>query len=205
MKDREQTKRKLIDAVGILIKSKGFNGVRISKVARQAGVDRKLIYRYFGNMKNLTEAYIVENDYWMLFEEHLKALPKDLNDENARSVITGILQDLFKYFYHEPKMQNLILMELTGSSHMMSSIHNVRELIGQELLEKTDDHFKNSGINFRAVAALLIGGIYYTILHTLNNGYDFADVDLKSDEGMQSIMYSLGNVVDWAFDAAGKQ
>ena len=65
MKDREQTKRKLIDAVGILIKSKGFNGIRISKVARQAGVDRKLIYRYFENMKNLTEAYIVENDYWM--------------------------------------------------------------------------------------------------------------------------------------------
>lgn len=63
MKDREQTKRKLINAVGFIIKSKGFNGVRISKVARQAGVDRKLIYRYFGNMKNLTEAYIVENDY----------------------------------------------------------------------------------------------------------------------------------------------
>jgi len=204
MKDREQTKRKLIDAVGTIIKSEGFGGIRISKVVRQTGVDHKLIYRYFGNLKNLIEAYIVENDYWMLFEEQLKALSKELNEENARSVITGILQDLFKYFYHEPKMQNLILMELTGSTQIMSSIHNVRELIGQQLLEKTDDHFKDSGVNFRAVAALLIGGIYYTILHTLNNGYDFADVDLQTDEGMSSILYSLGKVVDWAFDAAGK-
>ena len=77
MKDKEQTKRKLIDAVGIIIKSKGFSSVRISKVARQAGVDRKLIYRYFGNMNNLTEAYIIENDYWMLFA--LTLLQKALN------------------------------------------------------------------------------------------------------------------------------
>jgi AcrR family transcriptional regulator len=60
MKDKEQTKRKLIYAVGVIVKAKGFSAVSISKVAREAGVDRKLVYRYFGNMNNLTEAYISE-------------------------------------------------------------------------------------------------------------------------------------------------
>jgi len=204
MKDKEQTKRKLIDAVGFIIKSKGLGAVRISKVARHAGVDRKLIYRYFGNLNNLTEAYIVENDYWMLFAEHLKKMAKELDERNARQFITEILQQLFKHFSKEPKMQSLILMELNGSSHIMKSIHNVRESIGQDILEKTDGHFENSDINFRAVAALLIGGIYYTVLHTLANGYDFADLDMGAEDGVKAISDALGNVVNWAFEAAQK-
>ncbi|WPU91720.1 TetR/AcrR family transcriptional regulator [Mucilaginibacter sabulilitoris] len=202
MKDKEQTKRKLIDAVGAIIKSRGFGSIRISKVARQAGVDRKLIYRYFGNMNNLTEAYIVENDYWMVFAEQLNRLFQEVSDDNSQLVITETLQGLFKYFYKQPKMQNLILIELTGSSQLMRSIHNVRESMGQDILEKTDMHFKNSGINFRAVAGLLIGGIYYMVLHTLSNGYNFADVDLESEEGMKAVSETLANVVDWAFKAA---
>jgi AcrR family transcriptional regulator len=205
MKDKEQTKRKLIDAVGAIIKSKGFGAVRISKVARHAGVDRKLIYRYFGNMNNLTEAYIVENDYWMLFAENLKKMSKDLDASNAQQFITEILQQLFKYFSKEPKMQSLILMELNGSSHIMKSIHNVRESIGQDILEKTDRHFENSNVNFRAVAALLIGGIYYTILHTIANGYNFADVDMGEEDGVKAVSEALANVVNWAFEAAEKK
>ncbi|MEZ2334706.1 TetR/AcrR family transcriptional regulator [Mucilaginibacter sp. RCC_168] len=204
MKDKEQTKRKLIDAVGAIIKSEGFGALRVSKIARHAGVDRKLIYRYFGNINKLTEAYIIENDYWMLFAEQLKNLSQDARDDNTQLVIIETLQGLFKYFYKEPKMQNLILMELTGSSHLLRSIHNVRESMGQDILGKTDEHFQNSGVNFRAVAGLLIGGIYYMVLHTLNNGYNFVDVNLESEEGMKAISETLGNVVDWAFAAAEK-
>jgi hypothetical protein len=101
-------------------------------------------------------------------------------------------------------MQNLILMELTGSSHLLRSIHNVRESMGQDLLQKTDRHFERSGINFRAVAGLLVGGIYYMVLHTLNNGYNFVDINLESEEGMKAVLETLGNVVDWAFEAASK-
>ena len=204
MKDKEQTKRKLIDAVGAIIMSEGFDGLRISKIARQAQVDRKLIYRYFGNINKLTEAYIIENDYWMQFAEQLRNFSQDVGDNNTQLLIIDTLQGLFKYFYQEPKMQNLILMELTGSSHLLRSIHNVRESMGQDLLQKTDQHFERSGINFRAVAGLLVGGIYYMVLHTLNNGYNFVDINLESEEGMKAVLETLGNVVDWAFEAASK-
>lgn len=70
MKDKELTKRKLIDTIGEISKVHGFKSVRISKVSRQAGADRKLVYRYFGDLNNLIEAYIIENDYWMLFADH---------------------------------------------------------------------------------------------------------------------------------------
>jgi len=202
MKDKEQTKRKLIDAVGVIIKNKGIKALRISKVAREAEVDRKLIYRYFGNLNNLTEAYIAENDYWMLFADQLNKLSDELQNDDAKIIVTEVLQDMFKFFLKEEETQNLILMELSGTIPMMRSIHNVREDIGQKILQKTDAHFKNSQINFRAVAALLVGGIYYTVLHTKSNGFNFAGLDLKSKFGVDAILNTVASVVDWAFAAA---
>jgi hypothetical protein len=42
------------------------------------------------------------------------------------------------------------------------------------------------------------------VLHTLNNGYNFVDINLESEEGMKAVLETLGNVVDWAFEAASK-
>lgn len=56
MKDKENTKRKLIQAVGEVIQSEGFHNLKISKISKKANVDRKLIYRYFGNLNYLIEA-----------------------------------------------------------------------------------------------------------------------------------------------------
>jgi len=51
--------------------------LRISKIAKYANVDRKLIYRYFSNLNYLVEAYILENDYWMVFAEKMKQMLLD--------------------------------------------------------------------------------------------------------------------------------
>ena len=52
----------------------------------------------------------------------------------------------------------------------MRRIHRTRGLMGQQLLEITDEHLATEVVNFRAIAALLVGGIYYTILHSRHNG-----------------------------------
>ena len=77
MKDKENTKRKLIQAVGEVIKAEGFHNLKISKISSKANVDRKLIYRYFGSLNYLIEAYILENDYWMVFADKMKQMLVD--------------------------------------------------------------------------------------------------------------------------------
>jgi AcrR family transcriptional regulator len=60
--NREATKRQLVQAVREIIKEKGFKGLTISKVARKANVDRKMICRYSGSLNYLVEAYVLKND-----------------------------------------------------------------------------------------------------------------------------------------------
>ena len=203
MKDREQTKQKLIKAVGDVIQFEGFSNLRISRIARRADVDRKLIYRYFGSLDALIEAYIVENDYWMVFAERMKELVAR-NDQNmdTASVIVGILQNQFTFFQQEKSMQNLILWELSTNSPLMRSIHNARESLGQKFLEMTDAHFNGSQVNFRAISALIVGGIYYTILHTSFNGGKFSDLDINSAQGQEGMLKAIEQIITWAFKEA---
>ncbi len=203
MKNKENTKRKLIWAVGEIIKMDGFESLSASKVARKAEVDRKLIGRYFGGLSQLIEAYVVENDYWMLFTDHIKEIIKSNSYSGSQELITSVLQNQFGYFYSEKDMQRLILWELTSNSPLMKSIHNARESMGQKFFELTDEHFKQTDVNFRAIGALLVGGIYYTVLHTIYNGGKFADLDISTEEGQKEILKAIGQIVGWAYKEAG--
>src|SRR5258708_39229868 len=116
MKNKEQTKRKLIQAVGEIIKTEGFSNLKISKIAKKAEVDRKLIYRYFRNLNYLIEAYVVENDYWMVFSDQMKEMLIKHNYTGSEEVITAVLQNQFKFFISQKEMQRLILWELSVDS-----------------------------------------------------------------------------------------
>lgn len=201
-RNKEDTKRRLIQSVGAVMGNEGFKALTITKIAREAQVDRKLIHRYFGGLNGLIEAYIMENDFWMIFSEKLKEIVNNYKEQSPQPLITSILVNQFNAFHKDTEMQNLILWELTSKSPLMRSIHNTREMLGQQLLELTDPHFEKSSVNFRAVAALLVGGIYYTILHTRHNGKMFSDINILSEHGRQEIMTAIGQVVDWAFTSA---
>jgi AcrR family transcriptional regulator len=204
MKNREETERKLKEAVGELIKAKGFSGLKISKIARIADVDRKLVYRYFGGLAGLIEAYILENDYWMLFSDTLKEIIQENGPGKHQATVVAILQNQFRYFYAGHEMQRLILFEISQPNDMMRSIHKAREAHGQAMFERLSTHFAGSNVDIRAITALLIGGIYYAILHARFNGGMISDIDINTEAGQQSILSALDQIIGWAFDEASK-
>ena len=85
MKNKEETKRKLVAAVAHIFQTEGYVGLGVNKVAKLAGVSKKLIYRYFGSFERLIEAYVMETDYWMQFSAELRQLttPKDIEGTSA--------------------------------------------------------------------------------------------------------------------------
>ena len=202
MKDKENTKRKLILAVGEVIKGEGFQNLKISKISKYANVDRKLIYRYFGNLDYLVEAYILENDYWMVFADKMKQMLIDKEFTDSEQLITEILKNQFKFFGSQTEMQRLILWELSVNSPLMRSIHNTRESMGQEFLELADPHFAGGKVNFRAIAALLVGGIYYTILYPVTVADRLLGIDLNSQNGKEEVVMAISQIVQWAYQGA---
>lgn len=197
-KNKELTKRKLIQAVGEVMKTEGYRGLGVNKIARVAGVHKKLIYRYFISFDRLIEAYVTETDYWITFADVIATFQEGIDDHNIRSFVGNILINQFNYFSENFEMQQFILWELSTKSDLMRSIHRVRELKGQEMLKIVDQHLKDPPVNFRAVAALLVGGIYYITLHTKHNGGMFSDVDVHTDAGRADLKEAIQFIVDHA-------
>jgi AcrR family transcriptional regulator len=202
VKNREQTMRRLITSVGEILKSDGYSGLGVNKIAKHAGVSKKLIYRYFGSLNYLIEAYVVENDYWLQFTKKIEEVVAESAPPSTQALVTEILKNQFTYFLNEREMQRLILWEISSDSQLMKSIHHAREARGQKLFEMTDEHFKTDKVNFRAVAALLVGGIYYTILHTRFNGGLFCDMDINSQDGQKEMLKAIEQIVGWSFKEA---
>jgi len=205
MRNKELTKKKIITAVGDIFKEEGYEGIGINKIAKKAGVDKKLIYRYFNSMDELLEAYVVEKDYWMTFSNKNEEAHPPKAYQNNKDLFIDLFQNQWKFFSSEPEMQSLIMWELSGESELMKSIHNVREMFGQGVFKLTDEHFKDSGVNIRAISALIVGGIYYAILHSRHNGNIICDVDVRSKEGNKEMLKAIRQIVEWAFEAADKK
>lgn len=201
LKNKELTKRRLIRAVGEIMKNEGYTGLGVNKIARQAGVNKKLIYRYFGSLNRLIEEYVVEKDYWLLASEELSSKVATQNCDLQESII-NILENQLDYFYREKEMQQLILWEISDKSELMKSIARSREHFGEKFLSLTDQYFEGSGINFRALSAILSAGIYYLVMHAPVTPY--CGIDIRESNERNELKRTLRQLIENAFNAARK-
>jgi AcrR family transcriptional regulator len=64
VKGKEAKKRRLIQVIGEILDTDGFQGLGVNKVAKRAGMDKVLIYRYFGGLPELVLAFSQTVDFW---------------------------------------------------------------------------------------------------------------------------------------------
>lgn len=203
IRDPDQTKRKLIDAIGEILQTTGYTGLRVNAIAKHLGRDKKLIRYYFDSLANLKKVYIKEKDYWPPFFERFQ-LDKPPDRESVKQLFEELMRENFIFFKNNREMQKIILWQISEENPLLRSISDARELEGDKLLALTDPYFKGTNIRFRNIIALLLGGIYYTVLHAGTNGSKICGVDLNDPAESDSFWQTIGVVIDWAFDAAEK-
>lgn len=58
VRNKENTKQLFLDAVGELLRTRGFSALKVNDIAATAGLDKKLIYKYFGGRDQLLDQYL---------------------------------------------------------------------------------------------------------------------------------------------------
>ncbi|AMQ01263.1 Regulatory protein TetR [Pedobacter cryoconitis] len=205
-KNRKLTERKLIDAVGEIIRSTGYTGLGVNAIAKSAGVSKKLIYRYFGTVDALIETYLIERDYWVTFSKKVSDAAVASNKKQTMiEFSSSIFENQFDFFFNEDEMQRIILWEISEKSNILNELSRKREAMGEELLKLTDPYFKDSDINFRAVSAIIICGIYYSVLHTKKNASTLCGLDLNTEAGRKEITKAVRKIVELCFGSKKKK
>ena len=197
--NKERTKSKLIEAVGKVLKKKGYTGLTVSNIAKEAGVDRKLIYLYFDSVDKLIEIYIRQKDYWIKTTNDTIEEVGNLKNGSSKNTLESLLINQLKNFAQNPEMQKVVTWQISEKSEIMSQITREREKMSTIFFALADKDLKDKNVDIRAISSLLVAGIYYLVLHAKYTDSTFCEIDLN-DEGFERIRSSIKEILNWAYD-----
>ncbi|MBU2903450.1 TetR/AcrR family transcriptional regulator [Arenibacter algicola] len=198
--NKERSKQKLINAVGKILKVKGYTGLTATNIAKAAGLSRRLITMYFDSVDDLIETYVRDRDFWSTAASKTDEMIAITEGRDTKEIINYLLQNQIDNFYNNPEMQKLILWEISTKSKIMYEVCQEREHLGTKVFELTDKELNNKDIDVRAVTALLVAGIYYMVLHSQSTDTTFCEIDIDEPEGMKRIKNAVSLILDKTYN-----
>lgn len=189
-RDRERTKGRILKAVGKVIEKYGTKKVGVNLIAREADVNKVLIYRYFGGVDGLMEQYVKTGEYTSTTShDSIEKMERPAPEERAK-VWTNILTTSLNDLRERKATRDLIRWEIGLGKAVLADVRNDTGAKMVEKVGKLPNYDDTS-----ALLALLIGGIYH-----LTVSADFRDkmmdVDLQSDEGFARIEKVIGDIIE---------
>lgn len=205
IRNKARTKRKLLDAVGEVLRTKGYTGLTIRNIIETAGVDRRLIYLYFGGVDQLIETYLNEKDFWLSQINPKAQTIMESAEDFGQNEITAILHTLFDEVFKSSDLQKIIHWEISEHQPRLVELINNREELGRHLFKLTDADFVGTDVNLRAIMAIQIAGIYHLILHAHSNACTFCELDLNTPKGRKAIKTALSKIMEMVYKEAKSQ
>jgi len=192
IRDKQITSRRLISAVGSLLAKKGFKGIGVNAVAREAGVDKVLIYRYFGGLEGLIAAFGKEGDFWPSTLElaggDLKKFSQMPLDERLSVFASNFIDALRK----RPLTQAIMAWEIIEPNGLTEELERIRE---QGIIEFFQMFFVEDQIqiDLQAIIMLIGAGTSYLVLRSKNIDL-FGGLDLGSEQGWKRIEKAIETI-----------
>lgn len=194
-RDKEETKARILAAVGKLLAESGFRQLGINAIAREAGVDKVLIYRYFENLPTLLQTFGQEGNYWLTVEELVgdeATIEADALEDLMSLLLIRFLRDL----QQRSITQEILRWELLEGNELTQELAQVRDRMAIDSLK-----FLNQKWTFPpdkdipAISAVLIAGIVYLVLRTKVSP-TFLGIDFSSPSGWQRIEAAILSLVE---------
>lgn len=170
VRDRLRTENRIIRAVGTVLARDGFWGIKINAVAREAGVDKVLIYRYFGKLDQLVAAYARELDFWPTVDEvggyDDEAMMKLALSDRCAALISNLL----KAVYRRPLTRDIIAWRLAAESDLTRELDQHRIEVTNEVMRRyvRPEEFATYP-NLIPTIRLVTNGALYLVVGQRNN------------------------------------
>lgn len=192
-RNRERTEQLLLQAVGTVLQTDGFPKLGVNRVAKEAGVDKVLIYRYFGSVDGLLKAYGMSEEFWPSIEEVLGALPHDIRQlpksERLSLILIGLLDALRK----RPTTIEIMALELVQPSPLAKVLEERRETWSQQILIRVFPDLSSADDQLVVIGNLLVAGFQYLLIKARSTEV-YGGIAIQSAEGWQRVTEGLRSI-----------
>jgi AcrR family transcriptional regulator len=195
LRDREATRRQILAAMGRILDRKGSEGLGINAIAREAKVDKVLIYRYFGGLGELYRAFATEGNAFPQLEElaegRIAELPNLSPAELAKTLILGFARAVRR----RPITKEMMRWELQERNELTEAMAEEREQRARQWLSLVPDL---EGADLAAVVSVLAAGqVYLTLRSKTADRYN--GIELNSADGWKRIEDAVALLCDLFF------
>ena len=189
-RDRARTEERILAAVGDVLARDGFGALGVNAIAREAGIDKVLIYRYFGGLPELLRAWGASGRFWPSMQELL--------GDDPQAVMALPFPERFALFFDRfidalrarPLTVEILAAEVVERNELTAILEAEREQWGAqaEALFGGEDFRRHP--HLRDVTLMLVAGVQYLLVRSRKIRI-FGALDLDSDAGWSGIKASL--------------
>ncbi len=186
-RNKTQTMKKIMDAVGQVLSQRGAQDFGVNAIARRAGVDKALIYRYFGSFDELLRAYAHETSLWPDLSDLIGDSGHISHADDVKAILGKFLINQLKEIRRRKATQEIMRAEMFTQNELTKYLSDAREKQKSELLSKLS--LAQGGLPYKdteALLALISAAISYMVIRS-----KFSDrhmgIDLHSNFGWKRL------------------
>ncbi len=181
-RNREATSARIVEAVGRVLAREGFRGLSLRAVAREAGVDKRLLSRYFGGLDRLIAAYAAGSDFWWTVDELVgDHLPGPAENTWAGWLCLAV-QRHTSALRQRALTQEILAWEMIEPNALTEELSAVRERRAAELIERIQARLgTQADASWRAVGALMAAATTYLIVRAHTCDF-YLGIDLHAED-----------------------
>ena len=190
-RDRQETERRLIEAAGRILARDGFRKFGVNAIAREAGLDKVLIYRYFDGLPGLVRAYALQGDFWPDIAELIGEPIETFRKKPFAEQLAALMENYTAAIRRRPLTQQILAWELQERNELTVYLEQVREQMSLELGEvlRADSGAGTHGespVDTVALTAIFSASINYLAARSLNTDV-FNGIPIQEDQGWRRI------------------
>ena len=201
-RDRDATESRILTAVGEVLARDGFAAIGVNAIARQAGVDKVLLYRYFGGLPELLRRWGASGHFWPTADELL-------GDDAA--AIQGLAVEVrYALFFDRfidalrarPLTVEILAAEVVERNELTAILEAEREQWGEEVEQRFAAEALRSRPELRGITLLLVAGVQHLLVRARTIRV-FGGVDVQSDAGWAALKTSVQAAARLLFAPSG--
>ena len=199
-RNRAATEERILAAVGEVLARDGFSAIGVNAIAREAGVDKVLIYRYFSGLDELLRQWGASGRFWPGVDEMLGADPQAMLALPVHERYAMFFERFIDALRARPLTIEILAAEIVTRNQLTAILEAEREQWGEQVEASIGGADFQQRPQLRGVTLLLVSGVMYLLLRARTIRI-FGGLDLRSDEAWAALKASVrGMALQWLAD-----
>lgn len=189
-RDREATKARLLAAVGVVLARDGFGAVGVNAVAKEAGVDKVLLYRYFGGLPELLREWGASGRFWPSVADLLGPRPKAFLALPVAERYARFFEHFIDALRERPLTIEILAAEIFERNELAVILESERQAWGEEASRLLAGKEFAARPELQGLTILLISGVQYLLVRSRTIRV-FGAIDITTDAGWAELKAAI--------------